>query len=109
MTQQFRFVMIAFFGFFSTLNAQEIDSVQVKKHLYTLASDEMQGGRTGTARIEKVAKYIEGEFKRMGLKNYADLSSYSELLLLHREGRIKIPLSIILSVFWKEKAKKMKW
>lgn len=76
MTQQFRFVMIAFFGFFSTLNAQEIDSVQVKKHLYTLASDEMQGGRTGTAGIEKVAKYIEGEFKRMGLKNYADLSSY---------------------------------
>ena len=40
-----------------------IDSVTVKKHLYTLASDEMEGRKSGTRGIEKAAKYIENEFK----------------------------------------------
>ena len=44
-----------------------IDSVSVKKHLYTLASDEMEGRKPGTPGIEKAAKYIENEFKRIGL------------------------------------------
>jgi Zn-dependent M28 family amino/carboxypeptidase len=78
MTQQFRFVMMVLFGFCAGLNAQEIDSLQVKKHLYTLASDEMQGRKTGTAGIEKAAQYIEGEFKRIGLTTYAELSSYRQ-------------------------------
>jgi len=61
-----------------TSNAQDIDKKMVKKHLYTLASDDMQGRRTGTEGIEKAAQYIEGEFKRIGLKTYADLSSYRQ-------------------------------
>ncbi|TVZ56949.1 peptidase M28-like protein [Lutibacter sp. Hel_I_33_5] len=55
-----------------------IDSVTVKKHLYTLASDEMQGRRAGTEGIEKAAQYIENEFKRIGLKTYDTLSSYRQ-------------------------------
>lgn len=59
-------------------DAQDIDKKMVKKHLYTLASDDMQGRRTGTEGIEKAAQYIEGEFKRIGLKTYADLSNYRQ-------------------------------
>jgi hypothetical protein len=55
-----------------------IDSVMVKKHLYTLASDEMQGRRAGTEGIEKAAQYIESEFKRIGLKTYGDLDTYRQ-------------------------------
>ena len=40
-----------------------IDSTLVKKHLYTLASNEMEGRRAGTPGIEKAAQYIEKEFK----------------------------------------------
>ena len=47
-------------------NAFFIDSITVKKHLYTLASDEMEGRKSGTRGIEKAAKYIENEFKRIG-------------------------------------------
>lgn len=55
-----------------------IDSVIVKKHLYTLASDEMEGRKSGTAGIEKAAKYIEGEFKRIGLSTFEGLDSYRQ-------------------------------
>lgn len=55
-----------------------IDSVTVRKHLYTLASDEMEGRGTGTPGIEKAAVYIENEFKRIGLKTFKDLTDYRQ-------------------------------
>ena len=55
-----------------------IDSVSVKKHLYTLASDEMEGRKPGTSGIEKAAKYIENEFKRIGLTTFEGLKNYRQ-------------------------------
>ena len=55
-----------------------IDSVTVKKHLYTLASDEMEGRKSGTAGIEKAAKYIENEYKKIGLTTFNGLDSYRQ-------------------------------
>jgi Zn-dependent M28 family amino/carboxypeptidase len=55
-----------------------IDSATVKKHLYMLASDEMEGRRSGTPGIEKAAQYIENEFKRIGLSTYNGLPTYRQ-------------------------------
>lgn len=55
-----------------------IDSVTVKKHLYTLASDDMEGRKSGTAGIEKAAKYIENEYKKIGLTTFEGLESYRQ-------------------------------
>jgi hypothetical protein len=55
-----------------------IDSTIVRKHLYTLASDEMEGRKSGTPGIEKAAKYIENEFKRIGLTTFEGLDSYRQ-------------------------------
>jgi hypothetical protein len=55
-----------------------IDSVTVKKHLYTLASDDMEGRKAGTAGIEKAAIYIENEFKRIGLTTFESLETYRQ-------------------------------
>ncbi|MGY0408227.1 MAG: M28 family peptidase [Polaribacter sp.] len=55
-----------------------IDSNIVKKHLYTLASDAMQGRKPGTKGIEKAAVYIENEFKRIGLSTFGNLKSYRQ-------------------------------
>lgn len=55
-----------------------IDSTKVRKHLYTLASDDMAGRKPGTEGIEKAAKYIEGEFKRIGLKTFDTLTTYRQ-------------------------------
>jgi len=49
-------------------NSQIISEELVKKHLYTLSDDDMEGRRSGTKGIEKAAKYIESEFKRIGLE-----------------------------------------
>lgn len=50
----------------------------IKKHLYTLASDEMEGRATGSPGIEKAAQYIENEFKKIGLSFYDNLTSYRQ-------------------------------
>ena len=55
-----------------------IDSLLVKKHLYALASDKMQGRKAGTPGIEKAASYIETEFKKIGLTFYDTLNSYRQ-------------------------------
>ena len=55
-----------------------IDSTLVKKHLYTLASNDMEGRKAGTPGIEKAAQYIETEFKRLGFTTYDSLSSYRQ-------------------------------
>ncbi|MBL4905356.1 MAG: M28 family peptidase [Flavobacteriaceae bacterium] len=60
------------------ITVESIDSATVRKHLYTLASDEFEGRRTGTPGIEKAARYIEGEFKRIGLKTYDTLKDYRQ-------------------------------
>lgn len=62
----------------SNITPESIDSTTVRKHLYTLASDEMEGRRTGTRGIDRAATYIEGEFKRIGLKFYDTLSTYRQ-------------------------------
>ena len=59
-------------------NIMLIDSNIVRKHLYTLASDEMEGREPGTPGIEKAAVYIENEFKKNGLSPFGDLKSYRQ-------------------------------
>ena len=54
----------------SFLNSQTINEVSVKKYLYTLANDSMQGRKAGSPGIEKAAKYIELQFSKIGLKPF---------------------------------------
>ena len=68
--------------------AFKIDSITVRKHLYALASDEMEGRETGTPGIEKAAVYIENEFKRIGLTTFQDLESYRQTFIFQNR-RIK--------------------
>lgn len=50
------------------LSAQNIEIKKLKKHIYYLADDKLQGRATGSAELEKAAKYIEKEFKKYKLK-----------------------------------------
>ena len=59
-------------------NVINIDSTLVRKHLYTLASDDMGGRKPGTAGIEKAAQYIENEFEKIGLKKYNSLPTFRQ-------------------------------
>lgn len=76
-----------------------IDSLLVKKHLYTLASDQMQGRKAGTPGIEKAASYIETEFKKIGLTFYDTLNSYRQTFTIKsKEGNKDITTSNIIGV-----------
>ena len=76
-----------------------IDSTLVKKHLYTLASDEMEGRRSGTKGIEKAAQYIENEFKRIGLTNFEGLDSYRQTFTFtNRRSKKEIESANIIGV-----------
>ncbi|MDB4086519.1 M28 family peptidase [Flavobacteriaceae bacterium] len=66
---------LIFFVFISSfLNSQTINDNTVKKHLYTLANDSMQGRKAGSPGIEKAAKYIEQQFSEIGLKPFNNSS-----------------------------------
>ncbi|CAL2101980.1 M28 family peptidase [Tenacibaculum sp. 190130A14a] len=62
----------------SKVKEVEIDSATVRKHLYTLASDEMGGRKPGTEGMEKATQYIESEYKRIGLKTFDTLTTYRQ-------------------------------
>ena len=83
----------------ATSIAFEIDSITVKKHLFTLASDEMEGRGTGTPGIEKAAVYIENEFKRIGLSTFQDLETYRQTFTFqNRRTEKNITASNIIGV-----------
>ena len=60
------------------VNSQVISEELVKKHLYTLSSDEMEGRKAGTKGIEKAAQYIEKEFERIGLNYFDEMTSFRQ-------------------------------
>ena len=55
-----------------------INTELITKHITTLASDEMEGRKSGTEGIEKAAQYIEGEFERIGLTSYSNLPKFRQ-------------------------------
>ena len=63
--------------------AQTISEKYVKQHIYTLSNDSMQGRKAGTDGIEKAAKYIESEFKRIGLKSFNSASFRQEFRFIN--------------------------
>ncbi len=46
----------------------QINQKNLKKHIYYLADDKMQGRGTGSKQVKKAAEYIEKHFKQYGLK-----------------------------------------
>ncbi len=62
----------------SAQHLTQIDTATVRKHLYMLASDDMEGRKSGTRGIEKAASYIENEFKKIGLTTYDTLTTFRQ-------------------------------
>ena len=83
----------------NNINNIVIDSNMVRKHLYTLAADNMEGRKSGTPGIEKAAVYIENEFKKIGLSTFGDLESYRQTFTFkNRKSKDDIISSNIIGV-----------
>ena len=60
------------------IHSNKMNPVTVKKHQYILSSDNIQGRKAGAKGIEKAARYLGNEFKRVRLTSYKDLSTYRQ-------------------------------
>ena len=72
--------------------AQEIETKNLKKHIYFLANDKMKGRGTGSKQNLKAAKYIEKQFKTYKLKPLGEKGYFQEFDAKVR--KVKVPDSI---------------
>ena len=90
--KKLNFIFIVLVSFF--LNSQTINEISVKKHLYTLANDSMQGRKAGSPGIEKAAKYIELQFSEIGLKPFENSSFRQSFKHINRRSEKKEELDL---------------
>lgn len=73
--------------------AKVISAADMKKHLYTLASPEMEGRETGTEGQRKAAAYIESYFKSLGLKP-GNGDSYQQYYTIYQDTLLSAALEV---------------
>jgi len=81
----FRSALIYLFMFSAILSAygQTILKEKLEQHVYTLASDEMQGRRAGTRYARMAADYIVNQFVEIGIDTFFD-DSYLQFFFHNR-------------------------
>lgn len=62
----------------SEKSAAKIDSLELKKHLYVLASDLYEGRETGKKGQQMAATYIENRFKELGCATAPGMNGYQQ-------------------------------
>lgn len=73
--------------------AATITTDDLKKHLYTIASKEMEGRETPSPGLERAANYIEDHFKSLGLKP-GNNGSYRQTYTLYRDSMLGATIKI---------------
>jgi len=57
-----------------------INSIDVKKHIYTLAGDEFEGRETGEKGQKLAANYLANEYKKYGIKGINGTDNYYQII-----------------------------
>lgn len=78
--------------------AQDINKIITKNYvdglIKTLSSDEMQGRATFTPGIDRAASFIEGEFKKIGLKPLTGLNGFRQTFYKYQVKPVSAQVSI---------------
>jgi hypothetical protein len=61
-------LLLATVASFAQQSEQDPSAAKLQQHVSYLASDALDGRRTGTAGANDAARYIAGEFSRLGLR-----------------------------------------
>lgn len=59
---------------------ESITTTDLKKHLYTIASEEMKGRNTGSEGIKKSAEYITNEYKKYGISHPKSMNGFYQTI-----------------------------
>jgi hypothetical protein len=81
-------------GSFAQNVNKRIKQKDVERIIKTLSADDMQGRATFTPGIEKAARFIEGEYKKIGLKPMEGDSSYRQNFTMVKTYPVKTMVSI---------------
>lgn len=81
------------YGFAQNVN-KLIDQADVTRIIKTLSADDMQGRATFTPGIEKAAQFIEGEYKKAGLKPLKGNKDYRQNFTMVRSTPVSLKVSI---------------
>jgi aminopeptidase YwaD len=102
--QRFTLLLAAVLFFTCAVVAQEPSAEKLQQHVTYLASDELDGRRTGTAGANEAAKYIAKEFERLGLRPAPATDSRKINVMLARYlqtfsyiGRVELGKNNVLS------------
>jgi hypothetical protein len=66
----------------------------LKRHLHTLAADDMEGRETGQPGQKRAAEYLKGEFSRLGLPAVGEDGGYFQTILFSSHRWEKIELTV---------------
>ncbi|WP_432710655.1 M20/M25/M40 family metallo-hydrolase [Pedobacter sp.] len=78
--------------------AQEIETENLKKHVYFLANDKMKGRGTGSKQNLKAAKYIERKFKSYKLKPLGEKGYFQEFDAKVRKVKVQDSIRLARNV-----------
>jgi peptidase M28-like protein/PDZ domain-containing protein len=93
--KRFPILLVASLALFaSAVPAQELSPEKLQQHVTYLASDKLDGRRTGTAGATDAARYIAAEFARLGLR--PGVNKY--LQTFPYVGRVELGKNNVLSV-----------
>ncbi len=99
------FVVLLIFATTAVAQQLEPSAETLQKHVTYLASDELDGRRTGTAGANEAAKYIAAEFERLGLRPAPATDSWKINVMAARYlqtfpyiGRVELGKNNVLSV-----------
>src|ERR1700743_36478 len=88
--------------------AQDVDKLikqdDVERIIKTLSADDMQGRATFTPGIEKAAKFIESEYKQIGLEPMKGNDGYRQNFSMIKTVPVKLDVSINGSAITSENA-----
>jgi hypothetical protein len=73
--------------------AKTVTATDIKKHLYIIASPEMEGRETATEGQRKAAAYIESEFRRIGLQPGAN-GNFQQPFPLYQDSLLEARLEV---------------
>ena len=86
---------------------KSIDAEQLKKHLYIVASDEMEGRDTGSEGQKKAGRYLIDKYKKMGVSHPKSLKDYYQIVpkeaLMGRRGNLPESENILAFIEGSEK------
>lgn len=74
--------------------AATITAADLKKHLYIIAADEMEGRETGQPGQKKAAQYLKGEFEKLGLPPVGEDGGYFQTIIFRRQKWQNIELKL---------------